>query len=564
MLSSRRSPFALLTVAAAIVAAAVTAPGASAATQRYASPTGSGDCSSAKPCGFADAVKVAGAGDEVILAPGEYHVLTAVYVNEPITIHGVAGQPRPRLVIEPDVGELVLKASTLRYVEVEQKDAFDRVASASGAKLDQVILKGAYFAPDCALAIHNTTIRNSVVVARSDGSAICAGAFQSTNTSTIRNVTAVAGKGVAIEAYAHDLTASVFVNVINTIAKSDAVGAGLQVRSESLGAHATLTATHTNYLTYWKSGTDAVFSDGGGNQGTAPSFVNAAAGDYRQKAGSVTIDAGHYDPMNGAFDLDGDFRNVGSPDIGADEFVAAPTASTGPAAGVTDVAATLAGSVNSKGSPTSYHFEYGTTTAYGATTPATDAGSGLNAVAASASVSGLSPATTYHYRVVASNSAGVAQGGDQTFTTAPAGTSSAANPTNTTTTTNTTNPTNPTAGGFAGVKLVSTRLTLAGRFITVKLSCPAATAGRCTGRTKLTTRRRRTGSRSAATVTLGRAGFSIAAGKQARVKVRVSRAGRRLFAATRRLRGRAANAAQSGAGESKTTVAAVTIRKGTR
>jgi hypothetical protein len=275
----------------------------------------------------------------------------------------------------------------------------------------------------------------------------------------------------------------------------------------------------------------------------------------------VTIDAGHYDPMNGAFDLDGDFRNVGSPDIGADEFVAAPTASTGPAGGVTDVAATLAGSVNSKGSPTSYHFEYGTTTAYGATTPATDAGSGVNAVAASASVGGLSPATTYHYRVVASNTGGVAQGGDQTFTTAPAGTSSATNPTDPT---NSTTSTNSTAGGFAGVKLVSTRLTLAGRFITVKLSCPAATAGHCTGRTKLTARRRRTGSRSAATVTLGRAGFSIAAGKQAKVKVRVSRAGRRLFAKTSRLRGRAANAAQSGAGESKTTVAAVTIRKGTR
>jgi hypothetical protein len=166
-------------------------------------------------------------------------------------------------------------------------------------------------------------------------------------------------------------------------------------------------------------------------------------------------------------------------------------------------------------------------------------------------LSGLSPSTTYHYRVVASNAAGVAQGGDQTFTTAAAGTAG------------TSGTSNPSAGSFAGVKLVSTRLTLAGRFITVKLSCPAATAGRCTGKTKLTARHRRAGSRTAATVTLGRAGFSIAAGKQAKVKVRVTRAGRRLFSKTRRLRGRAANAAHDGAGLSKTTATAVTIRKGT-
>ena len=124
-------------------------------------------------------------------------------------------------------------------------------------------------------------------------------------------------------------------------------------------------------------------------------------------------------------------------------------------------------------------------------------------------------------------------------------------------------PANPPTHSFAGVRLVSTRLTLAGRFIRVRLSCPAGTAGRCSGRTKLTARRGRTGSRAATRVTLGRAGFSIAAGKRATVKVRVSRAGRRLLARTRRLSGRAANAAHSDAGQSKRTVTAVTIRRRT-
>ena len=105
---------------------------------------------------------------------------------------------------------------------------------------------------------------------------------------------------------------------------------------------------------------------------------------------------------------------IGTTDIGADEFVAAPAATTGPAGAVSDNSATLSGSVNPNGAPTSYRFEYGTTTAYGATTPATDAGSGAGAVAAGATVSGLSPGTTYHYRVVATNAGGVTHGADQT------------------------------------------------------------------------------------------------------------------------------------------------------
>jgi PKD domain len=119
----------------------------------------------------------------------------------------------------------------------------------------------------------------------------------------------------------------------------------------------------------------------------------------------------------------------------------------------------------------------------------------------------------------------------------------------------------PSARPFAGVRLVSTRLSVARRVITLKLTCPAATVGHCSGRTKLTARRRRTSSRAGSPVTLGRATFSIAAGTRARVRVRVSRAGRRRLAGVRRLRGTATNAARSGTGESKTTVAAVTIRR---
>jgi len=95
----------------------------------------------------------------------------------------------------------------------------------------------------------------------------------------------------------------------------------------------------------------------------------------------------------------------------------APSVSTGPASGVTSSGASLSGSVNPNGEATSYHFDYGTSTAYGSHTPAIPVGSGRAAVAASATVSGLAPGTSYHYRLVASNATGTTYGADETLTT---------------------------------------------------------------------------------------------------------------------------------------------------
>jgi hypothetical protein len=79
-------------------------------------------------------------------------------------------------------------------------------------------------------------------------------------------------------------------------------------------------------------------------------------------------------------------------------------------------AATLNGSVNAEGLATTYHFEYGTNTAYGTSTTVTSAGAGQTPVAVSAPISGLTPGTTYHYRLVATNSAGTSKTPDATFT----------------------------------------------------------------------------------------------------------------------------------------------------
>src|SRR4051812_10125901 len=93
---------------------------------------------------------------------------------------------------------------------------------------------------------------------------------------------------------------------------------------------------------------------------------------------------------------------------------AAPTATTGPAESITTGSAVVTGTVNPGGTPTTYHFDYGTSSAYGLRTPDVDAGSGTADESARATLTGLTSNTTYHYRLVA----GTAQGADRTFKTA--------------------------------------------------------------------------------------------------------------------------------------------------
>ena len=119
-------------------------------------------------------------------------------------------------------------------------------------------------------------------------------------------------------------------------------------------------------------------------------------------------------------------------------------------------------------------------------------------------------------------------------------------------------PAATTRVAFAGAKLVSTRLHSGGRFVTLKLRCPAGTVGSCAGHIRLRA------PRQAAAVNLGEAGFSSAPGRQTSIRIRMSAAGRRLLAAARRLGATAttaATAAHDEAGRSRTTVAAVTIRR---
>jgi len=97
-----------------------------------------------------------------------------------------------------------------------------------------------------------------------------------------------------------------------------------------------------------------------------------------------------------------------------------PKFEAAPASNVTKTTATLNAEIDPALSPTTYHFEYGTNTSYGFSTPqSASLGSDNTFHLAGAVISGLTPNTTYHFRAVAVNAAGTSRETDQTFTTAP-------------------------------------------------------------------------------------------------------------------------------------------------
>lgn len=96
---------------------------------------------------------------------------------------------------------------------------------------------------------------------------------------------------------------------------------------------------------------------------------------------------------------------------------AAPLVSTSAVTNITSTTAILHGTVNPLGLTTNWSFNFGTTTAYGDTQPAQNAGSGTTAVPVALNLVGLMPGTTYHCQLSAQNSVGTTNSTDAMFTT---------------------------------------------------------------------------------------------------------------------------------------------------
>ena len=115
--------------------------------------------------------------------------------------------------------------------------------------------------------------------------------------------------------------------------------------------------------------------------------------------------------------------NTGASDVAVYTALVLPDATTGPVTGAGRTSGTLTGHLDPAdgGEVTSCHFEYGASTSYGlGSLPCSPAAPYASAADVTATVTGLIPETTYHYRLAVANAKGASDGGDQSFTTPPA------------------------------------------------------------------------------------------------------------------------------------------------
>jgi hypothetical protein len=163
----------------------------------------------------------------------------------------------------------------------------------------------------------------------------------------------------------------------------------------------------------------------------------------------------------------------------------------------------VTGIVNPGGVATSYFFQYGPTTEYGQTTPTIPIGSGKNDVGVSVGIDGLTPATTYHYRIVATYTptkdyaAGLAVGADQTFTTLPVPP--------------------PLALAIANRK----RVTVDGRTAAISIACTGPAGKTCAGRLTLKAKVKLPGDRKAKVQSIGQQVYSLSVGKTKTAKLKL-------------------------------------------
>jgi hypothetical protein len=162
---------------------------------------------------------------------------------------------------------------------------------------------------------------------------------------------------------------------------------------------------------------------------TATVFEFAASGAYLgQIDGSETPAGSFSEPQGIAVDATGRLYVSDTGHRVVDVFkplVLTPKASTGNASLVAKHTATLNGTVNPEGILLEECvFEYGETKAYGHSVPCAETpaeiGNGTEAVEVHADLTGLSPASAYHFRLKAKNASGTGEGEDEAFQTLPA------------------------------------------------------------------------------------------------------------------------------------------------
>jgi hypothetical protein len=312
----------------------VCAPAAVAA-ERFASPSGAGtSCTRSVPCSLRQAVTKTAPNDEVIVAAGTYSIASSPILApdgaENVHIHGDFGGPMPHIdaAVEEEPLGFEDTGGRLSYLEIvnEGPSAFAASCILEGVVNRVRLLArgpgaiGLFQGPGC-------TVDNSLLRAEGEGAL----GLRTTDSETsemieaaARNVTAIAtgpnSIGIRVDYMAVGSISSLTLMLRNAIAS----GSLYDISASGLGHNGRIVASYSNFDAVGRILPWGEIAYGDGNQSAAPLFADAAAGDYREAAGSPTIDGGVVEAV-GDVDLAGGPRILGrAPDIGAFEFSPTP------------------------------------------------------------------------------------------------------------------------------------------------------------------------------------------------------------------------------------------------
>ena len=368
----RQGGWLVLVAAAAVLVASASADAAI----RYAEPngngaSGAGQCLLADPCSLQTAVEDPSVvnGDEVIVLTGTYeNQADSVLVEDAITVHGEAEQPRPVIPTTDGYAGIRVNSpgagSTLSHLQVNSTSTGFGVVLLAAATAERLVVQSTGGGHACGLNF-GAVIRDSICWTTTNGTdAVSYSASGNvTDSVTLRNVTAIAegnsSSAVRVEAgNGADLTLDA-ANVIAVGGLPANSGADVEAETNSaLSTTATLNLDFSNYSTQREFGTGALVTDPGtaSNQTLPPQFVDAVTGDFHQTGTSPTVDAGSAAvTLLGSADIDGESRNSGlGPDIGADELIDTDppetTIDSGPSGPTSDATPTFNFSADEPGS----------------------------------------------------------------------------------------------------------------------------------------------------------------------------------------------------------------------
>ncbi len=296
---------------------AVAASPASAATVRYAVPSGNGGepCAQSDPCNLPNAANGSGvqSGDTVVLGPGTYHPGASFVLMSEVDIGGVPGTPLPEIDTSGPQGFSVFDTFThLHDMRIVQTGGTAGLAMSNGATADRMSVT-ATGGSDEACLIYGGALRDSVCSGTGGATGLRVAAVGDEHpTLVLRNDTLVGTGSGADGIKVTSLTSSVAVVHAGNVIALGSQDSAEATADNSAGDAASIDFSHSDVPTEKATGGAVIdAAPTAGNLTTAPLLADAAAGDFHELAGSKTIGAGDVTLLSsGELDLDGRPRSA--------------------------------------------------------------------------------------------------------------------------------------------------------------------------------------------------------------------------------------------------------------